>query len=220
MARAPGFARVKETPFVPLSRASHQTIMPYAVKPAAVATPWKDHQPVFFNRWAETLVADVSTPKSGTTPTPGFTMGDAQIASTVLKLDQHVLLRVYIKIGGSTRINTLIRDNGTTARTGDRGNTFMYLPYRIAVGNSYQFSLYNYTVTRGPVAGGDHGNQTGHFTLNRIAANSNELPISIWDTLASAAANPGDAVASILQFYWTPGDAFDLQFEYDTDEIT
>lgn len=215
---AKGFTTTKINPIVPVQRAAKQDILPYAVRPAAQAIPWQDVQPVFFNRWTDTFVSSVSTPHDGSVPTPSFTIGDADVSLTLLKLDRLVFLRLYIQIGAGTKINTLVRDDGASTLSGDAGKTFLRLPYHVADGNTRQFSIYNYTFTQGPVADNQHGNQSAYFVVPKLAPGTNELPISVWDGLAGSAANPGDAIDPDIQVYWSAGDIYDLQLEFETDD--
>jgi len=209
------FPSVADSPLLPVNRSAAHDVYTTAIKPGTLVTPWRSFIPEFFNRWAETLVSDVSTPNAGLTTTPGWTLGDSDIEAFVLRLDNRVYLRLYIILSASAVINTLVRDNGTLKRTGDRGNTFMHLPYKIAAGTGYQLSFYAYTSSAGAYPG-ISAPQSPYNSLPRLAPGTDELPISAWDQFPNTAVNPVDGVGG--QGYWRPGEVLDLQFEYETDD--
>ncbi len=222
MGRAPRFFTVEDQPLVPVLRATESEIHVAAIKPAAVSATWVDAQPQIVNRWVETLVADVSTLQDNSKPTPGFSLGDATLAYSFVKIDRTVCVRLYFALATNTRINTLTKDAGSYARTGDRGSTRLLLPYRLAAGTPYQFGLYTRSYTGITALGAlVHQSQTVYNNLLIAQSGTNELQLfgntGDWDILPGGPLTYDAAAPNA--FYWTTGDIYNLQYEYETDEV-
>lgn len=198
-----GFLTVPDVIIAPVDRTDASDYLPAAVKPPATQIVWTAFTPNIINRWAETLVAGVSTPHDGSVTTPGFAMADADVQGAYFRLDRIVIVRLWIKLGIATVLNSLVYDYGTLKMSGDRGNTSMTLPFPVSKGNSYQLSLLNFLP-----------NQSAFGSIPRLAPGATEMPINVWDQMAHSTVGTPVGIHPPL---WATGNPYDLQLEYETD---